>query len=67
MTQRLLTLTETAERLRRSPAQLRWMRHAGTGPRSALVAGRVMYRESDVDAWVDAQFEAEDQRRRVGA
>lgn len=52
----LLTLEEVAELLRKSPAQLRWMRHNGSGPKSAKIAGRVMYRRADVVAWVDAQF-----------
>lgn len=55
----LMTLEEAAVFLRKSPAQMRWMRHAGTGPRSAKVGGRVMYRKSDVLAWIDAQFAAE--------
>lgn len=58
----LLTMEEAAEMLRKSVAQLRWMRHSGVGPRSAKVGGRVMYRKSDVIAWVDAAFEAEEQR-----
>ncbi|WP_018769259.1 helix-turn-helix transcriptional regulator [Arthrobacter sp. 162MFSha1.1] len=52
----LMTLEEVAEMLRKSPAQLRWMRHSGTGPKSAKVGGRVMFRRADVIAWVDAQF-----------
>jgi predicted DNA-binding transcriptional regulator AlpA len=53
----LMTLSEVAERLRRSEAQLRWMRHNKTGPKSAKIAGRVMYRRSDVERWIDAAFE----------
>jgi predicted DNA-binding transcriptional regulator AlpA len=56
---RLLTLDEVAEMLRKSPAQLRWMRHNGSGPRCAKLAGRVMYREQDVIDWINAAFEAE--------
>ncbi len=67
MAQKLLTLDEVAERLRRSPAQLRWMRHNNTGPRSAKVAGRVMYREDDLDDWIEAQFTADAERRQVVA
>lgn len=59
MTRKLLTVPEVAEMLRRSEAQIRWMRHTGTGPRAAKIAGRVMYREQDVLDWIDAQFEAE--------
>jgi RNA polymerase primary sigma factor len=62
MAQRLLTLVEVAERLRRSPAQLRWMRHNGSGPRSAKIAGRVMYREADVEDWI--KFQVHGQRWR---
>jgi predicted DNA-binding transcriptional regulator AlpA len=53
---KLLTIDEVAEMLRKSPAQLRWMRHNGTGPKSAKLGGRVMYREQDVIDWVNAAF-----------
>jgi predicted DNA-binding transcriptional regulator AlpA len=53
----LLTLPEVAERLRKSDAQMRWMKHNGTGPPSAKIAGRVMYRKSQVERWIDEQFE----------
>ena len=52
----LWTLTETAEALRKTPSQLRWMIHQGTAPRSALIGGRRMFREADVDAYVEAAF-----------
>lgn len=55
---KLHTMDEVAEMLRKSPAQLRWMRHNGTGPKSAKLGGRVMYREQDVIDWVNAAFEA---------
>ena len=55
----LMVLDEAAAWLRRSPNQLRWMRHNGTGPPSAKIGGRVMYRRKDLEAWVDAAFEAE--------
>ncbi len=67
MAQKLLTLDEVAGLLRRSPAQVRWMRHNGTGPRSAKVAGRVMFREEDLNDWVEAQFSADAERRGVVA
>lgn len=53
----LLTLREVAELIRRPEAQLRWMRHNGTGPRSGKLAGRVMYRQSDVERWISDAFE----------
>jgi predicted DNA-binding transcriptional regulator AlpA len=40
-------------------ATLRFWRHMGTGPQSAKLGRRVVYRESDVNAWVDAQFETD--------
>jgi predicted DNA-binding transcriptional regulator AlpA len=55
----LLTLSETAEQLRKSEAQLRWMIHAGTAPRSAKIGGRRMFRASDVEDYINAAFEAE--------
>lgn len=56
---KLLTLDEVAEMLRKSPAQMRWMRHNGSGPRAARLGGRIMYREQDVIDWVNQAFEAE--------
>lgn len=55
---KLLTMEEAAKALRKSQAQMRWMRHNGTGPRSAKIGGRVMYREQDVIEWVNAAFDA---------
>jgi len=38
---------------------LRWWRASGEGgPKSAKLGRRIVYRESDVQAWIDAQFEA---------
>lgn len=54
---KLLTLDEVAAMLRKSPAQCRWMRHNGTGPRSAKLGGRIVYREADVIDWVNAAFD----------
>lgn len=53
----LLTLAEVAERLRKSPAQLRWMIHSGTAPKSALIGGRRMFRESDIADYINQAFE----------
>ena len=52
----LWTLTETAEALRKTPSQLRWMIHQGSAPRSALIGGRRMFREADVSAYIEAAF-----------
>ena len=58
---KLLTLDEAAELTRLSPATLRYWRAqaTGEGPKSGKLGGRVFYREADVLAWIDAQFEDE--------
>lgn len=53
---RLLTLSETAERLRKTDSQLRWMIHTGSAPKSALIGNRRMFRESDVEDYINAAF-----------
>lgn len=57
MGDKLLFIDQVAERLGRSENQLRWMIHQGTAPKSAVIAGRRMFRESDVEAFIDAAFE----------
>jgi hypothetical protein len=57
---RLLTVEELAEYLQRPVATIRFWRYKGTGPKGANVAGRVMYRESDVQRWVAEQFEKDE-------
>ncbi|WP_416430065.1 helix-turn-helix transcriptional regulator [Paenarthrobacter nicotinovorans] len=54
---KLLTLPEVAERLRKSPAQIRWMIHVGSAPKSALIGGRRMVRESDLADYINQAFE----------
>lgn len=57
MADKLLTITEVAEMTRLPEATLRWFRHEGTkGPKSAKLGRRVVYRESDVLAWIDKAF-----------
>lgn len=53
---RLLFIDEVADRLRRSVPQLRWMIHQGTAPKHAKIGGRVVFRESDVEAYIDEAF-----------
>lgn len=45
---------------------LRYWRHMGTGPKSAKLGRRIVYREADVIAWIDAQFDKADDARAVG-
>lgn len=56
---RLLTVDEVAERLRRSTSAVQWMIHKGTGPKFAKIGGRRMARQSDVEAYIAAAFEDE--------
>ena len=35
---------------------LRFWRHQGTGPKSARLGRRIVYRERDVTDWIDQQF-----------
>ena len=53
---KLCTLEEAADKLRKSPAQLRWMIHNGTAPQSAKIGGRRMFRDVDVEAYIEAAF-----------
>ncbi len=55
---KLLTLPETAAKLRKTEQQFRWMLYTGSAPRSAKIGGRLMFREADVDEWVEAAFAA---------
>lgn len=53
MSDKLLTQSETAELLRRSPRQLEQWRWLGEGPPYLRVGRRILYRESDLEAWLD--------------
>jgi hypothetical protein len=54
---RLLTLEETADALRKTPSQLRWLIHVDKAPPSALIGGRRVFDADSVAAWLDQQFE----------
>lgn len=56
MTHQLRTLKEAAQFLRKSEQQMRWMVHTGTAPKSAKIAGRRMFRQSDLDEFIEAAF-----------
>lgn len=55
----LLTMPEVASRTRVPLDTLRYWRHLGIGPESAKMGRRVVYRASDVEAWIAAKFEAD--------
>ena len=56
--ERYLTTDDVAEIARTSPATVRYWRHCRTGPPSAKVGRRVLYREADVQAWLDRRFDS---------
>lgn len=56
---RLLLVPEIAERLRRSVQAVRWMIHTDTLKPTALVGGRRVMKESDLEAFIEAAFEKE--------
>lgn len=53
---KFLTVDETADQLRKTPQALRWMIHRGTAPKSGVIGGRRMFRQSDIDAYVASAF-----------
>lgn len=53
---KLLTVKETAERLRTTEGALRYAIGAGRAPKSGKVGGRRMFRESDVEEYINAAF-----------
>jgi len=50
---RLLTLVEAAERINRPEQTLRYWVQQGTAPRSFKLGRRRMFREEDVEAWLN--------------
>ncbi|GAA1363062.1 hypothetical protein GCM10009596_23570 [Arthrobacter rhombi] len=55
---RLMTMDEVSEETRIPVNTLRFYRHKGTGPKSAKIGGKVMYRREDLDKWINQAFEA---------
>ena len=57
---RILTMAEVAERLRTPLQTLRWWRHCGRGPAGFKLGRRVVFRESEVEAWIQEQAKGQD-------
>lgn len=53
---RLLLLPEAAKRLNLTPKQLRWQLYKNQAPPSAVIAGRRMFDEDMLEAWLNEQF-----------
>jgi predicted DNA-binding transcriptional regulator AlpA len=59
MVDRILNTNEVSQMTRVPIATLRWWRHQGEGPRSFRLGPRkVMYKESDVIAWLEKHYAA---------
>lgn len=58
----LCLIEEAAEFLRVPVATLRYWRHMGTGPKSARLGGRIVYKTVDLENWIDEQFEKEESK-----
>ena len=52
----LMTIEEAAEALRTPVSTLRYWRHMNKGPRAARIGGRLMYRQADLENWLNDQF-----------
>lgn len=53
----IMTIEEAAELLRTPVSTLRYWRHMNRGPRAARIGGRLMYRQHEVEAWLNDQFD----------
>jgi excisionase family DNA binding protein len=54
----LMTLAEVATRLRTGPGTIRNWRVVGAGPPGVRFGRNVLFRRSDVEAWINDKFEA---------
>lgn len=54
---RLLYEADVAERLNKTISAFRWMIQKGDAPRHAKIGGRRMWKESDVETWIQEQFD----------
>ena len=55
---RLLRIHEVAQETGIPLETLRYWRKQGRGPKSAKLGRRVVYRASDVETWINDQFDA---------
>lgn len=56
--QRIIGMEEVSAMTGTPINTLRFWRQRGVGPKSGRFGRRVVYREVDVRAWIDAQFES---------
>ena len=55
--ERLLDVHQVARLTNKSVSTMYWLRQTGQGPRSGKLGRRVVYKRSDVIAWIDSAFE----------
>jgi predicted DNA-binding transcriptional regulator AlpA len=53
----LMTFPEVVAASRQPEATMRWLIHAGKGPRHAKIGRRLVFRRADVEAWIDEAFQ----------
>lgn len=56
MADQLLTVKEASKRFKTSESGMRWMIAQGTAPKSIKIGGRRLFKESDIDAYIEAAF-----------
>lgn len=66
ISERYLTLPETAELLRTPEGTLRYWRHMGDGPKSFKLGRRVVYAETAIESWLKEREAADEGRRQEG-
>ena len=54
-----LVTEEVARLMRTTPSTIRYWRHTGYGPKGFRVGRRVLYRASDVAAWLESRAGSE--------
>jgi predicted DNA-binding transcriptional regulator AlpA len=60
---KIVTIKEVSARLGIPEATLRYWRFLGSqGPKSFTLGRRVVYAEEDVEAWIQAQYDAADKQ-----
>ena len=50
-----LTEKHTGKAINTAPSTLRAWRVKGKGPRYYKIGGKILYKQSDLDAWIEAQ------------
>jgi len=57
MSEELMFVEEVAPMARKTVSTMNWLRATGQGPKWGKLGKRVVYRRSDVEAWIASAFE----------